>query len=112
MMNALLYILLMAPPAQDGSKSNPLMSFLPLILIIVVFYFFFIRPQVKKSKDAKKFRENLKKGDKIVTIGGVHGKIVEIQETTFTIEVAQDVWIRIEKSAVATGVGDTMEKKA
>ncbi|MHC1707643.1 MAG: preprotein translocase subunit YajC [Bacteroidales bacterium] len=112
MSNNLLYILLMAPPAQDGSSSNPLMSFLPLILIIVVFYFFFIRPQVKKTKDAKKFRENLKKGDKIVTIGGVHGKIVEIQDTTFSIEIAQDIWIKIEKSAVATGAGETIDKKA
>jgi preprotein translocase subunit YajC len=112
MITNLLYILLMAPPAQDGGKSNPLMSFLPLILIIVVFYFFFIRPQVKKTKDAKKFRENLKKGDKVVTIGGIHGKIVEVQDSTFSIEIAQDVWIKIEKSAVATGVGDTIEKKA
>lgn len=112
MLNNLLYILLMTPPSQDGSKGNPLMSFLPLLLIIVVFYFFFIRPQVKKSKDAKKFRENLKKGDKIVTIGGIHGKIVEVQDSTFSIEIAQDIWIKIEKSAVATGAGETIDKKA
>jgi len=50
-------------------------QFIPLVLIIVVFYFFMIRPQLKKSKDQKKFRENIKIGDKIITIGGIHGKI-------------------------------------
>lgn len=99
-MNNLLYILLMAPP-QDGQKSNPLMTFLPLLLIIVVFYFFFIRPQMKRTKDQKKFREALKKGDRIITIGGIHGKIVEVQDTTFTIEVEGGNKLRIEKSAVA-----------
>ncbi len=112
MTQQLLYMLLMAPAPQDGGKSNPLVSFLPLILIIVVFYFFFIRPQVRKTKEARKFRESLKKGDKIVTIGGIHGKITEVQETTFTIEIAQDVWIRMEKSAVAApGSGESLEKK-
>jgi len=90
----------MAPP-QEGQKSNPLMTFLPLVLIIVVFYFFFIRPQMKKTKEQKKFREAIKKGDRIITIGGIHGKIAEIQETTFTIEVEGGNRLRIEKSAVA-----------
>lgn len=77
------------------------MSFLPLILIVLVFYLFFIRPQMKKSKDQKKYREALKKGDKIVTIGGIHGKIIEVQDTTFTIEVEGQNRLKIEKSAVA-----------
>ncbi len=88
-------------PQQEGQKSNPLMTFLPLVLIIVVFYFFFIRPQMKKTKEQKKFREAIKKGDKIITIGGIHGKIAEIQDTTFTIEVEGGNRLRIEKSAVA-----------
>ena len=86
----------------NGKDSNPLMTFLPLILIVVVFYFFMIRPQMKKTKDQKKFREALKKGDKIVTIGGIHGKIIEVQETTFTIETEGQGRLRIERSAVAT----------
>lgn len=77
------------------------MSFLPLILIVLVFYLFFIRPQMKKSKDQKKFREALKKGDKIVTIGGIHGKIIEVQDTTFTVEVEGQNRLKIERSAVA-----------
>jgi preprotein translocase subunit YajC len=60
---------------MGGNGQNSLASLLPMVLIIVVFYFFMIRPQMKKAKEAKQFREGLKKGDKIVTIGGVHGKI-------------------------------------
>jgi len=92
--------LLMAPQ-QQGSGASPYSSLIFLGLIIVVFYLFFIRPQVKRSKDQKKFRENLKIGDKIITIGGIHGKIVEVQEKTFSIEVENHVRLRIEKSAVA-----------
>ena len=76
-------------------------QFLPLVLIIVVFYFFMIRPQLKKTKEQKKFRENIKVGDKIVTIGGIHGKIADIQETTFMITVEGGVKLKIERSAIS-----------
>jgi preprotein translocase subunit YajC len=92
--------LLLMPPAE-GQEGSGWMSFLPLIAIVIVFYFFFIRPQMRKSKEQKKFREALKKGDKIITIGGIHGKIIEVQDTTFTIEVEGQVKLKIEKSAVA-----------
>jgi len=99
----LIYILLFAPAqgAEGASGSGGLLSFLPLILIILVFYLFFIRPQMKKSKEQKKFRENLKKGDKVITIGGLHGKIAEIDETTVTLEVGNQIRLTFEKSAVA-----------
>ncbi len=90
-------ILLFAP---QGGQEGGLMSFLPLILIVVVFYLFFIRPQMKKSKDQRKYRESLKKGDKIVTIGGIHGKIVEVKDKTFTIETEGQNRLVIERSAV------------
>ncbi len=95
-MNFLLFM-----PPSEGQEGGGFMSFLPLIAIVLVFYLFFIRPQMKKSKDQKKYREALKKGDKVVTIGGIHGKIVEMQETTLTIEVEGQNKLRIEKSAVA-----------
>ena len=79
-----------------------------LVLILVVFYFFMIRPQMKKQKELKKFRESIKVGDKVVTIGGIHGKIVEMQETTCTIEVEGGVKLRIEKSAVAADAQDQL----
>jgi preprotein translocase subunit YajC len=102
MMN-LNYILLFAPAqgAEGASGSSSLLSFLPLVLIILVFYLFFIRPQMKKSKDQKKFRESLKKGDKVVTIGGLHGKIAEIDETTVVLEVGNQTRLTFEKSAIA-----------
>ena len=78
-----------------------LSQFIPLVLIIVVFYFFMIRPQLKKTKEQKKFRENIKVGDKIVTIGGIHGKISDIQDTTFMITVEGGVKLKVEKNAVS-----------
>jgi len=105
-MNNLLTVILMAGGQTAGKQGNPLMTFLPLILIVVVFYFFMIRPQTKKAKEAKKFREALKKGDKIITIGGIHGKIVEVQDTTFTIETEGQTRFRLEKSAVASSAAD------
>ncbi len=85
----------------QAQGQNPMMTIGMLVLIVVVFYFFMIRPQMKKTKQMKAFREALKKGDKIVTIGGIHGKIVEVQETTFLIEVEGLNKLKIEKSAVA-----------
>ncbi|MCG3165175.1 MAG: hypothetical protein POELPBGB_00937 [Bacteroidia bacterium] len=76
----------------------------PLImmgLVMVVIYFFMLRPQMKKAKDEKKFREALKKGDRIVTIGGIHGKINEIKDDSFIIEVEGNNRLKIEKSAVS-----------
>jgi preprotein translocase subunit YajC len=88
----------MAP--TDGTQQGGLMSFLPLILIIIVFYFFFIRPQMKKSKEQKKFRDELKKGDKIITLGGIHGKVLSINDTAVVIETEGQGRLKIEKSAI------------
>jgi preprotein translocase subunit YajC len=98
-------------PQGAGGQQSGWMSFLPLVLIIVVFYFFFIRPQMKRSKDQKKFKESLQKGQKIITIGGIHGRIVEIQDTTVTIEVENNVRLRVEKTAVAMDNTQTIEAK-
>ena len=76
-------------------------QFLPMLLIIVVFYFFMIRPQMKKAKDHKKYVEELKKGDKVITTSGIHGKIVEMNDSTFLIEVESGTKIRFEKSSVS-----------
>jgi preprotein translocase subunit YajC len=91
-------ILMMGNPEGEG---NSLMNFLPLILIILVFYLFFIRPQMKKSKEQRKFREALKKGDKVITIGGIHGKILEVAEKTVTLDVGNQNKMVFEKSAIA-----------
>ncbi|MDO8898654.1 MAG: preprotein translocase subunit YajC [Bacteroidales bacterium] len=95
----ILNILLFSPPAE-GQESGGLLSFLPLVLIMVVFYFFFIRPQMKKAKDQRVFREALKKGDKVITIGGIHGKIAEVKETTVLLDVEGGNKLLLEKSAI------------
>ncbi|MEM9052947.1 MAG: preprotein translocase subunit YajC, partial [Bacteroidota bacterium] len=68
---------------------------------IAVFYFFMIRPQAKRAKDAKKFREALGKGTKVVTIGGIHGKVLEVQEKTVLIDTMTGSKLKIEKSAIS-----------
>lgn len=93
-MNFLL-ILLQAAESEGGW-----MSMLPLFLILVVFYFFFIRPQTKKNKEQRKFREALKKGDKVVTIGGVNGKVAEIKEKTIVLDCGNNIKLNIEKNAI------------
>jgi len=102
-----LFIMLEASASEPGA----LMQFLPLLLILVVFYFFFIRPQQKKAKDQKKFREELKKGQKIVTIGGIHGKILEVKESTVILEVGNGIKMTVEKSAIAMDTVGIGEKK-
>lgn len=77
------------------------MGFLPMILIIVVFYFFMIRPQMKKAKEHKKYIEELKVNDRVVTTAGIHGRIVEVSDTTFLVDVGSGVKIRFDKSAIA-----------
>ena len=69
-----------------AEQASGLMSFLPLIAIVVVMYFFMIRPQVKKQKDEAKFRAGIEKGDKIITLGGIHAKVLEINEDTLLIQ--------------------------
>lgn len=83
-----------------GSGEGGAMSFLPLILIMVVFYFFMIYPQMKKNKEQKKFRESIGKGDKIVTIGGIHGKIVEMNDITLIIE-SEGTRLKIDRSSIS-----------
>ena len=96
-------VLLMGAPGQSG-----IASMLPMVLIIIVFYFFMIRPQMKKAKEAKAFRESLKKGDNVVTIGGIHGRIVDINETTFILEAESGAKFRVEKSAVSNSPQDQL----
>ena len=76
-------------------------GFLPMLLIIVVFYFFMIRPQMKKAKDHKKYVQEISKGDKVITTSGIHGRIVDLTESTFLIEVEGGTKIRFEKSAIS-----------
>jgi len=93
----LLTMFLMQP---QGENASPLESLLPLVLIIAVFYFFMIRPQMKKQKEVRQFREGIKKGDKVLTIGGIYGKVSEIKDTTVLLEIAEGVRIKVDKTGL------------
>lgn len=93
-----LFILLQDQVQQQGGSMWSRLIF--IILLIVVFWLFFIRPQSKRAKEEQKFRNELKKGDKVVTIGGFHGKITEVKETTVMLSIAPNVEVEIEKTAL------------
>ncbi len=99
-MTNLAFIFSMAQPAGAGTPSNPLVTFLPLIAVFVVFYFFMIRPQMKKQKELNNYRKELKRGDKVITTGGIYGRVYEVKENSITLEVGGDVKLRVDKNAV------------
>ena len=105
------YLLMAQPAAQGGAQPNPLMTFLPFILIIVVFYFFIIRPQMKRQKEVAAFRNSLQKGDKVVTTGGIYGKIVEIKDNYILLQVDDNVKMRVDKNAIVKDSSDVQAEK-
>jgi len=99
-MTQMLSVFLMASP--DGSQPNSSFSLIMMGAIILVFWLFMIRPQAKKAKDQKKFIENLQKGDKIVTIAGIHGVINKVNDdNTIQLETNPGSYIKLEKSAIS-----------
>lgn len=94
-------LFLMAPPPSGPGAASPLMQLLPWVAIFVVFYFFMIRPQSVKAKEEKKFRDNLQKGDRVVTIGGMHGKITETSEEWVVLESESQARFKVERSAIS-----------
>ncbi|TKG93945.1 preprotein translocase subunit YajC [Puteibacter caeruleilacunae] len=97
---------------QAGAKEpDMLQTFLPLLIIIVIFWFFMIRPQAKKQKELRKFRESLQKGDKVVTTGGIYGKVAEIKDTIIVMQVDEKVRLKVDKSSVLRDMTDATPKK-
>ena len=88
--------------AQDAAPQGGLMSFLPLIIIFVIFYFLLIRPQMKRAKEHKNLVAALNTGDEVVTNGGLLGKITKVGESFVTVELADNVQIKIQKHAIAS----------
>ncbi|MBE0676377.1 MAG: preprotein translocase subunit YajC [Bacteroidales bacterium] len=95
-------------PQPEGA--NPLMSFLPLILVFVIFYFFMIRPQMRKQKELSTYRNALQKGDKVITTGGIYGKIADVKDNVVTVDVGGDVRLRVDKSAILKDSSDIAQK--
>jgi len=105
-----LFQILMASPGESGGQ-NPLVSLWPLLLIIVVFYLFMIRPQVKKQKELRKYRQSLQNGDKVVTTGGIYGKIVGVTDQTVILEVEDQSRVKVDKNAILKDAKDLGEKR-
>ncbi len=102
-MSSILFIIAQAAPGG----SSPTSMLIMMGAMIVVFYFFMIRPQMKKQKELTKFRSALQKGDKVVTTGGIYGKIDEIKDNNVIIlEVAQNVKLKVDKSVVLKDMSD------
>lgn len=91
--------------AQDGGYGSIFM----IVALIAVFYFFMIRPQQKQRKQIQKFRDGLKAGDEVITAGGIHGKIRNVNKTTLQLEIADGVKIIIEKNSVYASGADAAQ---
>ncbi len=98
--------------AASGSGSGALMNVLFIVLLIVIFYFFLIRPQSKKQKEIRKFREALQVGDKVISAGGIYGKIKEVKDTYIMLEIADNVKIKIDKGSVYPSATDASQAQA
>lgn len=109
-MNLLNILLQNTAPAQGGGMGG-YSGILMMVLIFVVFYFFMIRPQTKKQKEIKAQREAMKQGDKVVTSGGIYGKIRDIKENTITVEIADNVRITVDKNSVFATAQDIPDVK-
>ena len=96
--------------AQQAGTGSLLISMLPILLIFVIFYFFIIRPQNKKQKETDRMIAALKKGDKVITIGGIHGTVVQTKEKTVIVKVDDNAKLEFLRSAIATVVVQGSEK--
>lgn len=118
-MDLLSVLLMMGQQGEEGGGGYSFFIFLGLFFVII--YFFMIRPQTKKAKEQKNFLSEIKKGDRIVTVGGVHGKILSVDDDSLLVEIDANAKIRLEKSMVSvdltknlrsrTGQGDDQEVK-
>lgn len=93
---------------QAASQNPP--TFIFFLLLFIIFYFFMIRPQVKKQKNENTYRDSLKKGDKIITSGGIYGKIQEIKKDSFIVSIDNNVKIQIKKSSVSMDMSKSINK--
>lgn len=96
---------------QSDGMSGLVSSLLPFLLIILVFYFLILRPQQKRQKERQKLLESVKKGDRVITSGGIHGTVEGVEDKTVLVKIADNTKVKVERSAVATIIGLTPEEK-
>ncbi|WP_303332501.1 preprotein translocase subunit YajC, partial [uncultured Muribaculum sp.] len=96
-------------PLQEAGGSAGMMNLIMIVALIAIFYFFMIRPQQRKQKEIRKFREGLNVGDRVITAGGIYGKIRAVKENTITLEIADNVRISIDKGSVYPSAAQAQE---
>ena len=101
-MNHLIFTLLMGAPGGQGGTTQSLIGLLPFVAIFGIFYFLMIRPQQKQRKETQRMLSELKKGDKVITIGGVHGVIQSVRESAVILKVDENCKIEFSRSAIAS----------
>jgi len=114
MKDFVLSLLMASPQGAEGAQPGPLgglMTFLPFIAIIAIFYFLIIRPQNKKQKETQKMLAALKKGDRVVTIGGIHGTIQNVKEQSVVVKVDDSTKIEFSRSAISSVEAAAKESK-
>ncbi|WP_319587143.1 preprotein translocase subunit YajC [uncultured Desulfobulbus sp.] len=99
-----------ADAAAPAGLAN-IAQFVPLVLIFIVFYFLLIRPQQKKAKEHQNYLSNLKKGDKVITGGGIHGQITGITDSVVTLEIAENVRIKVNRAAIAGSAAEAEKQQ-
>lgn len=103
-------ILLQDAAAAAGQQQGSSWTFwIMMLLIFVVFYFFMIRPQTKKQKELQKQRDAMKKGDRVITAGGIYGEIKEVQDNALLITIAKDITIKVDKGSVYASAEDAQQ---
>ncbi len=107
MLQYLIFMQCAPGPGQTGGGMETLMSLLPFLLIILVFYFMILRPQQKRQKERQKLLESIKKGDKVITAGGIHGTVEGIEDKVLLIKIADSVKVKVERSSISTIIGVT-----
>jgi preprotein translocase subunit YajC len=108
-MNATLFSLLQTSGAAGSSTAGLLTSIIPFALVILIFYFLIIRPQNKKQKETEKMLKALKKGDKVVSIGGINGVIQSVKESTVIVKIDENCKVEFSRSAISTVVDAAKE---
>lgn len=96
-------------PLQEAGGSAGMMNLIMIVALIAIFYLFMIRPQQRKQKEIRKFREGLNVGDRVITAGGIYGKIRAVKENTITLEIADNVRISIDKGSVYPSAAQAQE---
>lgn len=103
----MLNLILLQDAAEPGG--NGMFSILMIVALIAIFYFFMIRPQSKKQKEIKQFRDAMQKGDKVITAGGIHGRIKEIKDSVIVLQIDDNVKITVDKTMVYPSANDAVE---